>query len=79
MADEKDVNAQKDIIIGIENGVLKCSIPLTTEESDETKCKITAYGSLKVAEEQVSIFFMQRAMRRAQLLRQNGPIIPGRA
>lgn len=78
MADEKDT-VKKDIIITIEDGVMKCSIPLSTEETDEVKSKITAYGSLKVAEEQMSIFYMQRAMRRQQLLRGNGPIIPGRA
>ncbi len=74
MADD----VKNSIDIQIKEGILICSIPLTSEDNDETKSKIMSYGALKVVEEQISIFYMQRAMRKQQILRTNGPIIPGR-
>lgn len=66
---ETNGTSKSDIKVVIEDNMLVCCIPLTNPDGDESKSKIVAYGALKLAEEQVSIYFMQKAVRRAQLLR----------
>jgi hypothetical protein len=68
-----------DIKVTIEGKMLECLIPLFNPDNDDTKAKIVAYGALKVAEEQVSIYFMRREMQRQALLRNSSIIKPGLA
>lgn len=57
-----------DIKIEIKDTTLFCEVPLLDPGNNETMSKIISYGALKAAEEQISIFFMKRAMQRQQLL-----------
>jgi hypothetical protein len=71
--------SEQEIKIEIVDKVLICSIPLISQEGSDSKAKMITYGALKLAEEQASIFYMQRAMQRQALLRNNGIIKPGLA
>lgn len=74
------MNPEIDAIkVVIENDTLICSVPLINSEKDLSKAKIVAYGALKLAEEQVSIYFMRVQAMRMQQVRTNQIIKPGLA
>lgn len=62
---------ENEIKVIIEGSTLTCSIPLRSDDNDDAKAKIMAYGALKFAEEQVSIYFMRRAVQRNALTNQS--------
>jgi hypothetical protein len=64
------------VTVKVENGVLTCLIPLNDHENNVMRAKMIAYGALKLAEEQASIYFMRQAMQREALMR-SGIIKPG--
>lgn len=77
MSDEKQVIKPASIEIS-KDEILTVTIPLNLQSS-AIENKVSAYGTLKVAEEQVSIYFMQKAMRERQatIIKPSKPFTPG--
>lgn len=78
MADDGVEIKEVAVTVKVENGLLTCLIPLNDHECNTMRAKMIAYGALKLAEEQASIYFMRQEMKRQQLQRA-GIIKPGLA